>query len=139
MNNVENDKYFAQPWIAVKNRLIEKADVPEEHLKDVTAEQTLFLDDLFCVNNLDAVRKLAKNKELMYTNGEVNDLFVTDIAVFLVDHFGTPENLPYAFMNDRDRLNEQYGQVLHFGDADYWDHHEALKRLKIPDEPVKAT
>jgi hypothetical protein len=139
MNNIENDKQFAQPWIAVKMRLIEKAEVPEEHLKDITVEQSVFLDDLYCVNNLDAVRKLANNKELLYTNGEVNDLFVTDIAVFLVDHFGTPENLPNAFMNDRDHLREQYEQVLHFGDIDYEAHHDDLKRLKIPDEPVKAT
>lgn len=136
MNNIENDKHFAQPWIAVKNRLIEKADVLEEHLKDITAEQSFFLDDLFCVNNLDAVRKLAKNKELMYTNTEINELFVTDFALFLLNHHGDPEYLPKYFPNDRDHLMERFRQVGHYGDVDYWDHYEALKQLKIPDEPM---
>lgn len=132
MNNIENDRKFAEPWIAVKMRLIDKAGVPEGHLRKVAVEQAIFLDDLYCVNNLDAVRKLAKNKELMYTNAEVNDLFVTDIAVFLLEHHGNPDTVPNWFMNDRDHLVKRYLQVLHYGDIDYEDHRAGLKMLRVP-------
>lgn len=137
-NNVENDRVFAQPWLVEKNRLMERANVPEEHLKDMTIEQAIFLVDLRDVGNMDAVRKLAEHRELMYTN-EIYELFLTDVALFMLNHWGNPDNQPNLFIYNRNGLKYQYAVVGHFGDVDYEDHYEALKGLKLPNERAKTT
>ena len=128
---IENDEKFAEPWKFVKNRLIEKAGVPKEHLNNVPVELAVFLDNLYCVGNREAVQKLAGNRTILHENAHVYDLYVTNMAVFMLDHFGGPEQVPNVFINDRKRFVDAYNQVLHFGDFDYYAHNEMLKGLKV--------
>lgn len=133
---IENDKTFAEPWKFVKNRLIEKAGVPNEHLNNMTVELAVFLDDLYCAGNIEAVQKLANNRTILYENKDVYDLFVANMAVFMLNHFGDPKNVPNVFINDREKFIDAFNQVLHYGDFDYYTHHEMLKGLKVQNETV---